>query len=70
LANKQLMTLNKDENVYYGVTSDSQKIRVKAEAYADAQRDPRAEKEEINDPDWWALRVADDPRVAVVNDVV
>ena len=70
MADKQLMALNKDENAYYGVTSDGQKVRVEAEAYAEALRDPHTEREEINDPDWWALRVADDPRVTVVDDVI
>jgi len=70
LANKQLMTLNKDENAYYGVTSDGQMMRVEADTYKKALQDLHTEKEEINDPDWWALRVADDPRVAVVNDVI
>jgi len=70
LADKQLMTLNKDENAYDGVTSDGQKVRVRAEAYAEALRDPHTEKQEINDPDWWALRVADDPRVTVVDELI
>ena len=64
------MTFNKDENAYYGVTSDGQMIRVEADAYKEALQDPHTEKEEIDDPDWWALRVADDPRVTVVDEVI
>ena len=66
MAEKQLMTLNKDENVYYGVTSDGQKIRVEASAYAEAARD--IPEEEINDPDYWALLVASNPQVTVLDE--
>ncbi len=70
MANKQFMTLNKDENAYYGVTTDGQKVRVEANAYAEALRDTHTTKEEVDDPDWWALLVADNPRVTVVDDVI
>ncbi len=68
MAEKQLMTLNKDENAYYGMTSDGQKIRVEADAYAEALRD--IPEEEINDPDYWALLVASNPRVTVVDELI
>ena len=64
MAEKQLMTLNKDENVYYGITSDGQKIRVEGDAYEEAARD--IPEEEINDPDYWALLVASNPHVTVL----
>jgi hypothetical protein len=70
MAGKQFMTLNKDQNVYYGTTSDGQKIRVEAGAYAKALQDLHTTKEDVNDPDWWALSVADNPSVTVVNEVV
>ena len=70
MAEKQLMTLNKDENAYYGVTSDGQKVRVEAEAYAKALQDTHTAKEEIDDPDWWALLVADNPGVTVVDELI
>ena len=70
MADKQLMTLNKDENAYYGVTSDGQRIRVEAGAYAEALRDTHTAKEEVDDPDWWALLIADNPHVTVVGDVI
>lgn len=70
MAGKQFMALNKDENVYYGMTTDGQKIRVEADAYARALQDTHTTKEDVNDPDWWALSVADNPGVTVVNEVV
>jgi hypothetical protein len=70
MAGKQFMTLNKDENVYYGMTTDGQKIRVEADVYAKAQQDNHITKEDVNDPDWWALSVADNPGVTVINEVV
>ena len=70
MAGKQFMTLNKDENSYYGMTTDGQKIRVEASAYAKAQQDAHTTKEDVNDPDWWALSVADNPGVTVINEVV
>jgi hypothetical protein len=68
MVEKQLMTLNKDENVYYGVTSDGQKIRVEADTFAEAARD--IPEEEVNDPDYWALLVAGNPHVTVVDEVI
>jgi hypothetical protein len=70
MAGKQLMTLNKDENAYFGTTSDGQKVRVEANAYAKALQDLHTTKEDVNDPDWWALSVADNPDVTVINEVV
>jgi len=70
MAGKQFMTLNKDENAYYGMTSDHQKIRVEADVYNKALQDTRTTKEDVNDPDWWALSVADNPGVTIINEVV
>ena len=70
MAGKQFMTLNKDENVYYGMTSDGQKIRVEVDVYTKALQDIHTTKEDVNDPDWWALSVADNPGVTVVDEVV
>ena len=67
MADKQSLTLNKDENAYYGMTSDGQKVRVEANVYAKAARD--IPEEEVNDPDYWALLVASNPGVTVVNEV-
>ena len=66
MAEKQLMTLNEDENVYYGVTLDGQKIRVEAAAYSEALRN--IPQEEVNDPDYWALLVSSNPHVTVVDE--
>ena len=70
MAGKQFMTLNKDENAYYGMTSDRQKIRVQADVYNKALQDTRTTQEDVNDPDWWALSVADNPGVTIINEVV
>ena len=70
MAGKQFMTLDKDENAYYGMTSDRQKIRVQVDVYNKALQDTRTTQEDVNDPDWWALSVADNPGVTITNEVV